>query len=57
MIGSLFAGTDEAPGEQILYQGRSYKMYRGMGSIEAMKHGSKERYGQTTEDAMKMVPE
>jgi IMP dehydrogenase len=57
MIGSLFAGTDEAPGEQVLYQGRSYKMYRGMGSIEAMKHGSKERYGQTTDDAMKMVPE
>lgn len=57
MIGSLFAGTDEAPGEQILYQGRSYKMYRGMGSIEAMKRGSKERYGQTTDDAMKMVPE
>jgi len=57
MIGSLFAGTDEAPGEEILYQGRSYKMYRGMGSIEAMKRGSKERYGQTTDDAMKMVPE
>jgi IMP dehydrogenase len=57
MIGSLFAGTDEAPGEQILYQGRSYKMYRGMGSIEAMKRGSKERYGQTTDDALKMVPE
>jgi IMP dehydrogenase len=57
MIGSLFAGTDEAPGEQILYQGRSYKMYRGMGSIEAMKRGSKERYGQTTDEAMKMVPE
>ena len=57
MIGSLFAGTDEAPGEQILYQGRSYKMYRGMGSIEAMKRGSKERYRQTTDDAMKMVPE
>ena len=57
MIGSLFAGTDEAPGEQVLYQGRSYKMYRGMGSIEAMKHGSKDRYAQTTDDAMKMVPE
>jgi IMP dehydrogenase len=57
MIGSLFAGTDEAPGEEVLYQGRSYKMYRGMGSIEAMKKGSKDRYAQTTEDAAKMVPE
>lgn len=57
MIGSLFAGTDEAPGEQVLFQGRSYKMYRGMGSIEAMKRGSKDRYAQTTDDAMKMVPE
>jgi IMP dehydrogenase len=57
MIGSLFAGTDEAPGEQVLYQGRSYKMYRGMGSIEAMKQGSKDRYAQTTDDALKMVPE
>lgn len=57
MIGSLFAGTDEAPGEQVLYQGRSYKMYRGMGSIEAMKKGSKDRYSQTTDEATKMVPE
>ncbi len=57
MIGSLFAGTDESPGEQVLYQGRSYKVYRGMGSIEAMKRGSKDRYAQTTDDAMKMVPE
>lgn len=57
MIGSLFAGTDESPGEQVLYQGRSYKVYRGMGSIEAMKQGSKDRYSQTTDDAMKMVPE
>lgn len=57
MIGSLFAGTDEAPGEQVLYQGRSYKMYRGMGSIEAMKRGSKDRYAQITDDANKMVPE
>lgn len=57
MIGSLFAGTDEAPGEQVLYQGRSYKMYRGMGSIEAMKQGSKDRYAQTTDDASKLVPE
>lgn len=57
MIGSLFAGTDESPGEQVLYQGRSYKVYRGMGSIEAMKRGSKDRYAQSTDDAMKMVPE
>jgi IMP dehydrogenase len=57
MIGSLFAGTDESPGEQVLYQGRSYKVYRGMGSIEAMKQGSKDRYAQITDDAMKMVPE
>lgn len=57
MIGSLFAGTAEAPGEQVLYQGRSYKMYRGMGSIEAMKQGSKDRYAQTTDDASKLVPE
>ena len=46
MIGSLFAGTDEAPGEIILYQGRSYKAYRGMGSLGAMKQGSKDRYFQ-----------
>jgi len=57
MIGSLFAGTDESPGEQVLYQGRSYKVYRGMGSIESMKRGSKDRYAQSTDDAMKMVPE
>ena len=58
MIGSLFAGTDESPGEMILYQGRSYKMYRGMGSIEAMKSGSKDRYGQDdVESEMKLVPE
>ena len=58
MIGSLFAGTDEAPGEVILYQGRSYKVYRGMGSLGAMKAGSKDRYfqGDVTTDA-KMVPE
>jgi IMP dehydrogenase len=58
MIGSLFAGTDEAPGEIILYQGRSYKMYRGMGSIGAMRAGSKDRYFQAevTTDA-KLVPE
>jgi IMP dehydrogenase len=49
MIGSLFAGTDESPGELILYQGRSYKSYRGMGSIGAMAQGSSERYFQSTE--------
>jgi IMP dehydrogenase len=58
MIGSLFAGTDEAPGEIILYQGRSYKSYRGMGSIGAMKEGSKDRYFQSDVDApAKLVPE
>jgi IMP dehydrogenase len=58
MIGSLFAGTDEAPGEVILYQGRSYKSYRGMGSIGAMKEGSKDRYFQADVDnAQKLVPE
>jgi IMP dehydrogenase len=63
MIGSLFAGTDEAPGEVILYQGRSYKQYRGMGSIGAMQAGSKDRYFQShvstaeTESARKLVPE
>jgi len=46
MIGSLFAGTDESPGETILYQGRTYKSYRGMGSLGAMKQGSKDRYFQ-----------
>ncbi|HVU50072.1 MAG TPA: IMP dehydrogenase [Polyangia bacterium] len=58
MIGSLFAGTDEAPGELILYQGRSYKMYRGMGSLGAMRAGSKDRYFQSdvASDA-KFVPE
>ena len=58
MIGSLFAGTDEAPGEIILYQGRSYKLYRGMGSVGAMRAGSKDRYFQSevTSEA-KLVPE
>jgi len=58
MIGGLFAGTDESPGESIFFQGRSYKVYRGMGSIEAMKAGSRDRYyqgDQTEED--KLVPE
>ena len=58
MIGSLFAGTDEAPGEMVLYQGRAYKVYRGMGSLGAMALGSKDRYGQSAvEDLGKLVPE
>jgi IMP dehydrogenase len=57
MIGSLFAGTDEAPGETILYQGRTFKAYRGMGSIGAMQQGSKDRYFQEDADASKLVPE
>jgi IMP dehydrogenase len=58
MIGSLLAGTDESPGEIILYQGRSFKAYRGMGSIAAMKEGSKDRYGQESEEIeSKLVPE
>jgi IMP dehydrogenase len=58
MIGNLFAGTDESPGEIVLYQGRSYKVYRGMGSIEAMKEGSKDRYFQgDVESESKLVPE
>jgi IMP dehydrogenase len=57
MIGSLFAGTDEAPGELVLYQGRSYKAYRGMGSLGAMKKGSKDRYGQSQRADEKLVPE
>jgi IMP dehydrogenase len=57
MIGSLFAGTDEAPGELVLYQGRSYKAYRGMGSLGAMKKGSKDRYGQGGSADEKLVPE
>ena len=55
MIGSLFAGTEESPGETILYQGRTYKIYRGMGSIDAMKEGSSDRYFQ--EKSRKLVPE
>ena len=55
MMGSIFAGCDEAPGEFELYQGRKYKVYRGMGSIAAMENGSKDRYFQT--DAKKLVPE
>ena len=55
MIGSLLAGTEESPGETILYQGRTYKIYRGMGSIDAMKDGSSDRYFQ--EKSKKLVPE
>ncbi len=58
MIGSLFAGTDEAPGELIIYQGKSYKQYRGMGSLGAMRKGSRDRYFQAdVEDPGKLVPE
>ena len=58
MIGSLFAGTEESPGETILYQGRTYKAYRGMGSIGAMGQGSRDRYGQAdVTDSNKLVPE
>jgi IMP dehydrogenase len=58
MLGNIFAGTDESPGEIVLYQGRSYKVYRGMGSIEAMKEGSKDRYFQEdVESESKLVPE
>lgn len=57
MLGSAFAGTDEAPGELVLYQGRSYKAYRGMGSLGAMKRGSRDRYGQAGTADEKLVPE
>jgi len=57
MIGSLFAGTDEAPGEVVLFQGRSYKVYRGMGSLGAMAAGSRDRYFQAGVDTEKLVPE
>ena len=58
MIGGIFAGTDESPGEKVLFEGRTYKVYRGMGSIEAMKEGSKDRYFQDVEDDItKLVPE
>ena len=57
MIGSLFAGTDESPGDLVLYQGRSYKVYRGMGSLGAMKKGSRDRYGQAGTADEKLVPE
>ena len=58
MMGSLFAGTDEAPGEVFLYQGRSYKAYRGMGSVGAMAQGSADRYFQKeVSETLKLVPE
>ena len=57
MIGSLFAGTEEAPGETILYQGRTFKAYRGMGSIGAMRRGSADRYFQDAASEDKLVPE
>lgn len=58
MIGGLFAGVDESPGEKVLYEGRSYKVYRGMGSLEAMRAGSRDRYFQDVEDDLqKLVPE
>src|SRR5690606_35878928 len=58
MIGSLFAGTDESPGEVFLYNGRSYKSYRGMGSVGAMARGSADRYfQQEVKDTLKLVPE
>jgi IMP dehydrogenase len=58
MIGSLFGGTEESPGETILFQGRTYKVYRGMGSIDAMKEGSKDRYFQIdVEEDKAFVPE
>jgi IMP dehydrogenase len=58
MVGSILAGADESPGETILYQGRTYKVYRGMGSLGAMAEGSRDRYGQAdVDDADKFVPE
>jgi IMP dehydrogenase len=57
MVGSMLAGTDEAPGELILYQGRTFKAYRGMGSVGAMARGSADRYFQKEASAEKLVPE
>ena len=58
MIGSMLAGTEESPGETIIYEGRRFKAYRGMGSVEAMQKGSKDRYFQDAEDDLKkLVPE
>ena len=57
MIGTLFGGTDESPGDTVLYQGKTYKVYRGMGSVGAMRDGSKDRYNQDDSDGVKLVPE
>jgi len=58
MMGSIFAGTEESPGETIIFEGRKFKSYRGMGSLEAMQKGSKDRYFQDAEDDIKkLVPE
>ena len=57
MLGSLFAGTEESPGESEIYQGRRFKVYRGMGSLGAMKQGSKDRYFQESSNEKKLVPE
>ncbi len=58
MMGSVFAGTEESPGETIIYEGRKFKQYRGMGSIGAMAQGSSDRYFQDVEDGLKkLVPE
>jgi len=57
MLGSLFAGTDESPGETVLFQGRAYKVYRGMGSLGAMEQGGRDRYFQEHEQESKLVPE
>ena len=57
MIGYLFAGTDESPGETVIYQGRTFKVYRGMGSLGAMQRGSKDRYFQGDVETEKLVPE
>ena len=57
MLGGLLAGTKEAPGEEIILEGRKFKVYVGMGSIAAMKRGSKDRYFQTESDVSKLVPE
>src|SRR5207247_845073 len=57
MIGGLFAGTEESPGETVLFQGRTYKVYRGMGSLGAMERGGRDRYAQRDEPVQKLVPE
>ena len=57
MLGGIFAGTEESPGEVVLWEGRTYKSYRGMGSIAAMKDGSSDRYFQNSADNKKLVPE